>query len=218
MNVTDLMILVIIALTVIIGYRKNLFRNSTEFFSLAISLWVSFRYYGGFASIVEKLPGIKGFFNLFQKLLLSKLESFDKEINFTLEGLQRTGMSKEFNFFFKNGSFFKQKDTIVFSELTTGLILNVLSIIILFMLCIFIIRFLSSLYENSSRMPGAIPVERFGGVLFSFLKGLIYAAVIALVVSNISVFFNSGALYDLFYKSKIAMYLYDSGFVGLFFH
>ncbi len=218
MSSTDILILVIIVFTILIGYRKSLFRNVSEFFSLAISLWVSFNYFGKFAASINKVSVFRSFFGFLNRIVFSKLSSFDEEIRFTLNELENTGMTKEFNLFFKNGTFFKEKGSLVFTELSQALVLNVLAIIILFVLTLLISRFVFSFFENTNRMPGAISIERVGGVVFSLLKGLIYGAIIALLVSNVAVFFKTGPLHDLFYSSKISLYLYNSGFVGFFFH
>ncbi|PID82416.1 MAG: hypothetical protein CSB16_01575 [Clostridiales bacterium] len=218
MSSTDIFILVIIIFTMLIGYRKSLFRNVSEFFTLAISLWVAFNFFGKFAGSLNKISAFRSFFAFLNRIIFSKLTSFDEEINFTLKELENTGMTKEFNLFFKNGTFFKEKGSLVFTELSQALVLNVLSIVILFVLTMLVLKFVFSFFENTSRMPGAINIERVGGIVFSLLKGLLYGAIIALVVSNIAVFFKTGPMHDLFYNSKISLYLYNSGFVGFFFH
>lgn len=210
MNLTDLFVLILIALTVFLGYRKNLFRNFFDFFALLLGLMVAFKNYGRFAATVENLPGIKQLLATL-KVFLGEKAGFDQDLSFTLEDLQGMDFTKEYNFFFENGSFFRNQREILFSDLAVGLVTNVLAIILLFLATTFVIRFVGSLIENSNKMAGLTVVDRAGGMVFSFLKAMVYAAIIAVVVHNVAGFFNSGLLYDLYHKSNFAQFFYDSG-------
>lgn len=212
MNITDLLVIILIALTVFLGYRKNLFRNFFDFFSLLLGLVVAFKNYGRFAQIVEGFPGIKQLLAAL-KVFLGEKAGFDQDLSFTLESLSDMDFTKEYNFFFENGSFFREQREILFSDLSIGLVTNVLAIILLFLGTTFVIRLLGSLIENSNKMAGLTSVDRAGGMIFSFLKALVYAAVIAVVVHNIASFFNSGLLYDLYHESAFAQFFYDSGLI-----
>lgn len=217
MNITDLFIIILIGITMLLGYRKNLFRNFFDFLSLWLSLIVSFRYFGDFAEIVEKIPGISHLLEFLRTNLFTRLDVLDEEAQFTLQELKDLGMSEEFNYFFEQGSFFREKSRLVFSELSLGLVTNVLAIILLVVLTLVVVRLLSSFFENSHRMAGLTNVDRAGGLIFSFLKAMVYAAVIAVVVKNIAMFFNSGLLYDMFHESAFAQFFYDSGILVRFF-
>lgn len=213
MNITDLFVLIVIALTVFLGYRKNLFRNFFDFFSLLMGLMIAFKNYGRFAQTVEGLPGIKQLLSTL-KVFLGEKAGFDQDLSFTLESLQEMSFTKEYNFFFENGSFFRDQREILFSDLSIGLVTNVLAIILLFLGTTFVIRLLGSLIENSNKMAGLTIVDRAGGMVFSFLKAMIYAAVVAVIVHNMASFFNSGLIYDLFHKSAFAKFFYESGLIG----
>ncbi len=211
MNITDLLILALIAVTLLLAYRKNLFRNFFDFISLGGALFVGFRYFGEFAVRVEKLPGVSHLLDFLRNSLFSKLDTLDEEAQFTLQELKNLKMSDEFNYFFEQGSFFKEKDQIVFSELSLGLVSNVLAIILLVVGTLIIVRLLSAVFENSHRMAGLTSVDRLGGLVFSFLKAMIYAAVIVVVAKNIAMFFNSGLLYDIYHESSFAAFFYENG-------
>lgn len=212
----NILILVIIILTVLSGYRKNLFRNFFDFLSLFLAFVISLRHFGTFASFVGNLPGIKQVLALLQDKVLSQLSSMDSETVFNMAKLRELNMASEFNYFFEHGSFFKKKDTIVFSELSIGLVTNVLAIVILFTLTLFIVRLIGSFIENSNRMAGLTLIDRSGGMVFSLLKSFIYAAIIALVLQNIASFYNSGFLYDLYHKSALAKFFYEGGVASMF--
>lgn len=212
MNITDLFVMILIVLTVFLGYRKNLFRNFFDFISLLLGLMVAFKNYGRFAETVEGLPGIKQLLAAL-KVFLGEKAGFDQDLSFTLESLQEMDFTKEYNFFFENGSFFRNQREILFSDLAIGLVTNVLAIILLFLVTTFVVRLVGSLIENSNKMAGLTSVDRAGGMIFSFLKAMIYAAVVAVVVHNIASFFNSGLLYELFHDSAFAQFFYDSGLI-----
>ncbi|MDI9471833.1 MAG: hypothetical protein GX260_01025 [Tissierellia bacterium] len=211
MNITDLIILAITAVTLLLAYRKNLFRNFFDFLSLWAALHIGFRHFGAFAVRVEKMPGVSHLLDFLRNSLFSKLDTLDEEAQFTLQELKNLNMSDEFNYFFEQGSFFQEKDQIVFSELSLGLVSNVLAIILLIIFTLIVVRLISSLFENSHRMAGLTTVDRAGGLVFSFLKAMVYAAVIVVTAKNIAMFFNSGILYDIYHKSLFAKFFYDYG-------
>lgn len=211
MNIVDLLIILIIAITVFLGYRKNLFRNFFDFISLLGAFFISLRFYGPFATKLETLPISRQFINFINENLIQRLSSFDAETRFTLEGFRSLEISESFNFFFEQGNFFENSNQITFTELSKGLLTNVMALVLLFVFSLIIIRFLGQLFERINKMAGLTLVDRFGGVLFSFLKAMIYAGIIAVIVNNLSSFFNAGLLYDLYHESRFATFFFDSG-------
>lgn len=211
MNIVDLLIIVIIALTVFLGYRKNLFRNFFDFISLLGAFFVSLRFYGSFATKLETLPVSRQFIDFINDNIIQRLSSFDAETKFTLDGFRSLEVSESFNFFFEQGNFFEKSNQITFTELSKGLLTNVMALVLLFILSLIVIRFIGSLVERVNKMAGLTITDRIGGVLFSFLKAMIYAGIIAVIVNNISAFFNAGILYDLYHESKFATFFFDSG-------
>ena len=152
MNLTDGIILFLVLVSVIFGYRKNLFRNFFDFLAVLLSLAISTHWYGTFAGIVVKIPGISHLMNFINSTIISRLSALDNETSFTLEGLKQVGLGEDFAIFFERGSFFNEKSEIVFSELSLGMLTNVVSLVILFVLSLFIIHFISGLVENANRI------------------------------------------------------------------
>ncbi|WP_459129418.1 CvpA family protein [Guggenheimella bovis] len=213
---TDILILITILLTLFAGYRKNLFRNFFDFFSIFAALVVAFRLFGTFAGFVQKIPGISHILGAVQKGILSPLSSMDEETQFTLKQLHEINMTPEFNYFFKQGSFFREKESIVFTELAIQLITNIIAIILLYLLVFFLTRFIGGLIENSNKMAGLTSIDRTGGIIFSLLKSFIYASLIAIVVHSVASFYNSGLLYDLYHKSILAKFFYEDAMITFF--
>lgn len=211
MNLTDGLILFLVVLSAIFGYRKNLLRNFFDFLAVLMSLYISSHFYGTFAGIVVKIPGISHVMNFLNNTIITKLTALDKETTFTLEGIKKVGLGEGFGTFFEKGSFFREKSELVFSELSLGMVSNVLSLVFLFILSLFVIHFISGLVENANRMPGLMGIDRLGGMIFAVLRGFTYGMILALIVYNLAGFFNSGLVYDLFHKSSIATMYYDSG-------
>ena len=211
MNLADGIILLLVLLSVLFGYRKNLIRNFFDFLSVIVSLFIASHYFGSFASIVVKVPGMSHLMSFINGTIISKLESLDTETSFTLQGMKALGLGNDFGTFFERGSFFTEKSELVFSELSLALVTNVAAIVILFVLSLFIINFLGSLLENSNRMAGLMGIERLGSLIFTILRGFSYGLVVAIIVHNMASFFNSGLVYDLYHQSNLATLFYDSG-------
>lgn len=211
MNLTDGIILFLVVLSAIFGYRKNLFRNFFDFMAVLLSLAISTHYYGTFAEIVVKIPGISHIIGFINSTIISRLSALDTETKFTLDSLKQVGLGDDFAIFFEKGSFFREKSELVFSELSLGMVTNVLALVLLFVISLFIVHFISGLAENANRMPGLMGVDRFGGTIFAVLRGFTYGLVVALIVYNLAGFFNSGLVYDLYHKSSIATMYYESG-------
>lgn len=211
MNLADGIIIFLVVLSMIFGYRKNLIRNFFDFLAVLLSIYVSSHYFGSFASVVVKVPGISHLIGFISKTFITKLEILDTETLFTLQAMQDMDLGKDFGVFFERGSFFREKSELVFSELSLALVSNVAAIVLLFLLTLFIVRFLGSFVENINKMAGLMGIERLGGLVFSSLRGFTYGLIVALIIHNVAGFFNSGLVYNLYHQSSFATMFYDSG-------
>lgn len=211
MNLADGIIIFLVVLSMIFGYRKNLIRNFFDFLAVLLSIYVSSHYFGSFASMVVKVPGISHLIGFISKTFITKLEILDTETLFTLQAMQDMDLGKDFGVFFERGSFFREKSELVFSELSLALVSNVAAIVLLFLLTLFIVRFLGSFVENINKMAGLMGIERLGGLVFSSLRGFTYGLIVALIIHNVAGFFNSGLVYNLYHQSSFATMFYDSG-------
>lgn len=211
MNLADGIIIFLVVLSMIFGYRKNLIRNFFDFLAVLLSIYVSSHYFGSFASVVVKVPGISHLIGFISKTVITKLEILDTETLFTLQAMQDMDLGKDFGVFFERGSFFREKSELVFSELSLALVSNVAAIVLLFLLTLFIVRFLGSFVENINKMAGLMGIERLGGLVFSSLRGFTYGLIVALIIHNVAGFFNSGLVYNLYHQSSFATMFYDSG-------
>ncbi len=214
MNLADGIILFLVALSVLFGYRKNLIRNFFDFLAVLASLFIASHYFGSFANLVFKVPGIKQILGFISETVISKLESLDTETIFTLQGMKDLNLGQDFGTFFERGSFFTEKSELVFSELSLALVTNMAAMVILFVGSLFLIKLLGSIFENTNRMAGFMGIERLGGLIFSVLRGFTYGLVVAIIVHNLAGFFNSGLIYDLYHQSTLATLFYDSGILG----
>ncbi len=213
MNSVDLIIIVVVLITVFLGYRKSFIKSFSDWVGLSISLWITFHFFGSFTKLVEKIPGINSIVGMIDKSLLSKLSSLDKEMDFSIEAFKKMDFSKTLIYFFERSSMFSVKEKITFSELSIGLFTNMISIVLLFILSAFILRAISNSFEYVNKMAGFTSYEKLGSILFSFMKSLVYATLIAFIVYNISAFFNSGVFYDAYHSSVFAKMLYNNGLI-----
>ncbi|NLY36874.1 MAG: hypothetical protein GX046_06545 [Tissierellia bacterium] len=211
MNLADGIILFMVALSVLFGYRKNLIRNFFDFLAVIVSLYISSHFFGAFASFVVTVPGVSHLMKFISGTIISKLQSLDSETVFTLQGMKDLNLGQDFGAFFERGSFFTEKSELVFSELSLALVSNVAAIVLLFIASLFVIHLIGSFFENTNKMAGLMGIERLGGLVFSTLRGLSYGLVVALIVHNLAGFFNSGLVYDLYHQSSFATMFYDSG-------
>ncbi len=160
-----------------------------------------------------KFPGINSILEMINVNVLSKLSSLDNEMEFSINSFKNMDFSKSVIYFFQKSSIFSASEKITFSELSMGLFINMVSVVVLFIITTFIFRTIFNSLDYMNKMAGLSTYEKFGSMLFSFMKSLVYATLIAFIVYNISVFFNSGALYDAYHSSTFAKLLYNNGLI-----
>ena len=211
MNILDILLIVIVVFTVLKGSRKGFIRAFTEMISLIGAFFVSFKFYGSFASVVEKFPGMDMLRDLVDTEIAGKLVDENAEI--TLSSMFERNMNSDLVAFFKHGSFFKTFETIDYTQLFVGMFVNVLAIVILFVATIFILKAVGAMLEGIVKMAGLGLLDRVGGVAFSLLKSVLYLIIISVLVYNVSTFFNSGFLYDIYHNSAIPKAFYESGVI-----
>lgn len=217
MRIVDLIILIVVLITMLKAYRKPIMQCFLEWTTLVAGLWITLHNFGRFTRFVIKLPGINKILTLINENLLDKFTSIDSETTFTIAGFKEMKFSKEFIYFFEKSSIFANKPEVTFSELSLGLLINVISLILLFFIITFILKIIIGFIDDRTQMVGFNGIEKSGSVLFGFLKALIYAALIAMIVYNISTFFNAGFLFDEYHKSVFAKLIYDSGLIEMLF-
>ncbi len=213
MNNVDLIIIFVIVITVLLGYRKSFVRSFTDWVSVSVSLWFTLHNFGGFTKFIDKIPGINSIVNLIDVNLLSKLSSLDKEMDFSISSFENMNFSKTLLYFFKKSSLFSTSESVTFSQLSIGLFKNMISVIVLFIICSFILKAIFGSFEYVNKMAGFNTYQRAGSILFSFLKSIVYVTLIAFLVFNIASFFNSGILYDAYHSSTLAKILYNNGLI-----
>lgn len=217
MNLVDLFIIVIIGIFTYIGYKKSFISSFTDWAGIGISLWITLHFYGMFAGVVRRLPGIKQIVIILKDSVLSKFNGADNEIKFNIASFTKMKLSKTMIYFFEKSDIFNGKDVINFTELSIGLFVNVLSIIILFFVTSIILKYILSYFDNYNIMAGFSLYQKLGSTLFGFMKSLIYATLIVFIVYNASTFFNSGAIYNMYHNSLLSKLLYSNGVIEFLF-
>ncbi len=217
MKFVDILVLLIIVFTVLRAYRKTLGKNARDWASLAFSIWFTLRTYGKLSVIIAKLPIISNILGFINKNILVKIADIDNEVVYNFSKLKAMNLSKEFNYFFEKSSIFRNKQDIPFTEFSMGLAVNVASIIIIFLVTVLVIRLLFSTFDNVNSFAGTTSIEKPAGMLFGFLKSLVYVMIIAIIVHSLSTYYNSGLLYDQYHKSIIVKTLYESNLLSFIF-
>lgn len=217
MNSMDILAILIIVFVVIIGYRKNLINSFVDWLSIAGSLFISLRFFGSFTKVVRNTPIVSDILKVINDNIIVKIAEFDKEVTLTLDSFKTMKLSKEFIYFFKKSDIFKSKTEVPISELSLGLVINVGSIVLLFVICVFIFKFLIRFLDDSTNMAGLTTINKGGSAVFSILRSFVYISIIAIIVFNISIFFNSGFFYDLYHKSAILKAFYSSNLISWMF-
>lgn len=197
MLILDLIILIILALFTFIGYKKGLINTAFSILSFFIAIILSFILFKPISNIVISKTNID---ESIQKTVYEKISVKDND-----------ELRNNFDSLIEN-----KKDEITdtirteISQKVSNLIINIIIWILILVITKIILFFFKSILNAIANLPLLKQINKTGGLIFGFLKGLFIIYIlfaILLLLSNIIAFDNFNSLLN---TSILAKFLYNN--------
>ena len=195
MNWIDYGIIAIIALGVITGFRKGLLKSVSSIICLLVSIIVAKTYYKTLTMFLAENTSIEEKITSF----LSE-KAFVKNILMSPSG-ERAVFSVSNNF------------TSDLNAFVTILILNAISVLIIFLAVRFILGIVESFLIGAAEVPGLREVNSVGGAIVGLAKNIIIIMLIFTIITPISAIKPLSGISSGIEESTLAGYFYSYNFI-----
>ena len=227
MNWIDIAIIGIITINIILGWYKGLIRSVVNVVSMILGFIAAKAYHSTMAVLLNE------HFQLWDKIKLAISESFTR-VNFTYDqGYSQDQVTSQLSeapylntlmdqFFSRGGSDslmassgqeFSQR----FSEWAATHILNIVSMIAVFIIVFIAIRIIGYLLAKIFDAPVLKGVNKLSGLLFGVVKGVFFAMLFVLALVMVSPFLDNTEVIRVLENSYLGMILYKNNIILIIF-
>ncbi|WP_026895379.1 CvpA family protein [Clostridiisalibacter paucivorans] len=212
LTVIDIIIVGIVTINGIMGAMHGLILSVFNFLGIIFSLYLTKLYYPIVSKYIYKNPPMYG---PIKEFVDKRLVSITPEIG-NGQGLDAvveilkipriTGLETQANEFIGAGGE-------VISNTITNFIINMISIIIVFITIKFLIYLLMKALDTIAKLPVLKQFNKVTGFLFGIVKGIIVVYIIFAILTPIVSIFPEQDMANLIYRSNLGYFFYDNNII-----
>ena len=211
MNIADAILLLIVVLSVVLGYRQGFFKTLTGFLSVLLSLVISISIYPHVFGYLKDTPIYETVFSSVESVVRPAEDNTDDLNEY---GVFQLNLPNELIAALNESIDTKTENiTVAIVQNITDSAINILSILLSF-LAVRLVLFLMTLIGGFIRK---MPIIGFGdgllGALFGFLRGLAILYILLLFVTFFSSLSPENSISKVVKSSEVARVLYHNNIV-----
>ena len=211
MNIADAILLLIVVLSVVLGYRQGFFKTLTGFLSVLLSLVISISIYPHVFGYLKDTPIYETVFSSVESVVRPAEDNTDDLNEY---GVFQLNLPNELIAALNESIDTKTENiTVAIVQNITDSAINILSILLSF-LAVRLVLFLMTLIGGFIRK---MPIIGFGdgllGALFGFLRGLAILYILLLIVTFFSSLSPENSISKVVKNSEVARVLYHNNIV-----
>lgn len=211
--IVDLILIAVLAMFVIIGYKKGLTGSLLKLISFAVAVVLAFLLYKPVASAIIKNT------NIDETMKTSIISTFNKEENKEeLKENEKSGIEssiiKDISKEIENATN-EAKNTIIeksASDITTTII-NIGSAIVVYLAARLILVIINFFIKGVTQLPLIKQVDKVGGIAYGLLEGAVIIYVILGIISFINIMWPTNMVAQAINKSTIGSILYENNII-----
>lgn len=216
----DIILVVVFVLFCFLGYKRGLMLSIFAAGSTIISLVVSILIYPAVSAVLEKTP----LYDAVNARVTESLSgvgaglanSTNSTINEYINSMSLPDVIKEnlLEQFSNTSSEYAVVDIVKsLSTVVTDLIIDIISIILLFIIVSVIMFFVKRLLVGVAKFPVIKHFDKAGGLVFGFVEAFVLVTVVAAIFSYISTTFDSAAFIESLNNSVLGNYFYNNNVI-----
>lgn len=223
MNISDLVVILILALCVLIGWKRGLMLSVVSSLSIVIAIVLAIV----LNPIVAKGLNATGLPETFSNGIYEKLEEISEEKfenaasveggklveEMQLPSFIEDYLEKNVDGLHSSGAFGTVARSI--SDSAAALLIRIISMIIVFVLVIILMIVLKIVIKGVRQLPVIKQFDKAGGLIFGFVQGLLILCVLALLLCLFSSTKGFEPVVLRVEHSLIAKFFYENNFLGM---
>lgn len=203
--VVDLVIVAIILLCVLMGYKRGLTGCLVKLLAFFIALAVAVILFKPVSAIIINNTQID------EKIQTSIVEVFESEDSESEENQNNSPIMKYVSDEIESATEEKKKEIVNnVAQDTSVKIVNILAFILLYILARILLIFVKFIANIITKLPIIKQCDKIGGVLYGVLQGLLTVFILLALITFISTIVNQYALLEMINKSYIGSILYNN--------
>ncbi|SHH51848.1 Colicin V production protein [Caloranaerobacter azorensis DSM 13643] len=220
MNWVDYVVIVILLVNGIGGLSKGLIITVFNLFGFILSLYIAKLYYPVVANFIKNNPNIIGTIKEYVttrvEIIMNKIGNSGSIGDFfeilKLPSKLGENMINDPNVnSYMNNTMNTASDMI--STKLTGLFIDIISIIIVFLAAKFILYIIVSILDNIAHLPVLRQINKLAGLVFGLIKGVFILYILFAIITPVITMFPDGAITKGVYDSTIGYYLYSNNLI-----
>ncbi|KGG80016.1 hypothetical protein Y919_08635 [Caloranaerobacter azorensis H53214] len=220
MNWVDYVVIVILLVNGIGGLSKGLIITVFNLFGFILSLYIAKLYYPVVANFIKNNPNIIGTIKEYVttrvEIIMNKIGNSGSIGDFfeilKLPSKLGENMINDPNVnSYMNNTMNTASDMI--STKLTGLFIDIISIIIVFLAAKFILYIIVSILDNIAHLPVLRQINKLAGLVFGLIKGVFILYILFAIITPVITMFPDGAIAKGVYDSTIGYYLYSNNLI-----
>lgn len=209
--IVDVSIVLIIALTTFLGYRKGLVKVAFSIVSFILALILAFILFKPVSTLIINTTSIDD--NLKQTIyenLASKDLSIENAEELKEQNIPQSVIDDITEYIQEAGEQTQDEVALFVSEQLTTTIINIGVALIVFILAKIILFFVKALADLIAKLPILKQLNKTGGVIYGVLKGLIIIYIVLAIITLITPVFNNQAILEAINSSFIGKFMYNN--------
>ncbi|QIB27888.1 CvpA family protein [Caloranaerobacter azorensis] len=220
MNWVDYVVIVILLVNGIGGLSKGLIITVFNLFGFILSLYIAKLYYPVVANFIKNNPNIIGTIKEYVttrvEIIMNKIGNSGSIGDFfeilKLPSKLGKNMINDPNVnSYMNNTMNTASDMI--STKLTGLFIDIISVIIVFLAAKFILYIIVSILDNIAHLPVLRQINKLAGLVFGLIKGVFILYILFAIITPVITMFPDGAIAKGVYDSTIGYYLYSNNLI-----
>ena len=203
--VVDLVIVAIILLCVLMGYKRGLTGCLVKLLAFFVALAIAVILFKPVSAIIINNTQID------EKIQTSIVEVFESEDSESEEDQNNSPIMKYVSDEIESATEEKKKEIVNnVAQDTSVKIVNILAFILLYILARILLIFVKFIANIITKLPIIKQCDKIGGVLYGVLQGLLTVFILLALITFISTIVNQYALLEMINKSYIGSILYNN--------
>ncbi|WP_427340686.1 CvpA family protein [Caloranaerobacter sp. DY30410] len=220
MNWVDYVVIVILLVNGIGGLSKGLIITVFNLFGFILSLYIAKLYYPVIANFIKNNPNIiytiKKYVTTRVEIIMNKIGNSGSIGDFfeilKLPSKLGENMINDPNVnSYMNNTINTASDMI--STKLTGLFIDIISIIIVFLVAKFILYVIVSILDNIAQLPVLRQINKLAGLIFGLIKGIFILYILFAIITPVITMFPDGTVAKGVFDSSIGHYLYSNNLI-----
>ncbi len=219
--ILDIALVIIILLSILIGYKKGFIRMLASFIGKFVALTIAYFYYASFKELLVKFTGLDKFVLEKIKLSLANLGGHAAEASVAGSDIDAVSkmplpdVLKE-----KLVSYLTDSANQIGQSVASGLtdfLMNIIAFILLFILVAILISIIVKVLDLVAKLPVLNAFNKVGGILFSLITTYIMLTIAFLLITSFVSMDSASSLNSMIESSVVAknLIVYNPILIGL---